>query len=480
MNSLLQGMQTKDNYTENGMPTNSSTSNSLLDFFFTAGAMRAAESSKIISKFLAAYNENPLIATKLLFWARDIREGAGERRLFRIITESMQIGNEKKTLLKNLKHIPEYGRWDDLVYIFDKTKSKTIQKEIISIIRKGLEDKNGLCAKWLPRKGFLAKRIREALKLTPKEYRMILVSMSNTVEQLMCSGNWDKIDFNKVPSVASSRYKTAFFKHAETLYRSWLEKLQKGEKGVKINAGAVYPYDIINGLRNSYSNTSIEVSIEQWKALPNYFPENNEFRLLPVVDVSGSMTSRVSYSQITCMDISMSLGIYISEKNVGPFKDAFITFSYNPKLQYLKGDLQSKIKQLSNINLAENTNIQATFDLILNTAIRDKISENEMPTHILILSDMEFDRCTNNYNDTVMEMINRKYKEAGYKRPSIIFWNIQSRNDNFPCKFKEQGTALVSGFSPSILKSLLSGEITNPIEILLKTIDIDRYKNIVA
>lgn len=360
------------------------------------------------------------------------------------------------------------------------TKKDILRTELVRRIFKAQT-----LAKWMPRKGSTAARLRNFLEMTPKQYRKTLVGLTNVVENQMCSNDWTNIDFSKVPSVASARYQKAFWKRNEAGYKEYIESLQRGE--VKINAGAVYPYDVIKSLERGNK----EVAMEQWKALPNYM-EGSEDRILPVVDTSGSMeASAGKNSNLTCMDVSVSLGLYISERNVGAFKDAFITFSSNPQLQILKGNLMDRFIQLQSSAWGMSTDLSKVFDLILNQAVRNSVPESEMPTKILILSDMEFDSAVNsrsgwgtssnhNWNPTAQQMIREKYSEAGYKMPSIVYWNIQSRGNNIPVSFDEAGTALVSGFSPSILKSVIKGEISSPIGIMDQTIMSSRYESIQA
>jgi hypothetical protein len=380
--------------------------------------------------------------------------------------------------MKNIPYVSEFGRWDDLLTLVG-TKLET---EALTQIRWGLDNKNGLCAKWMPRKGEVAAKLRNFLEMSPKQYRKTLVELTNVVETRMCANEWEAIDFSKLPSVASARYQKAFWKRNEEGYKSYIASLQKGE--AKINAGAVYPYDVTKSLMRGNS----EVAIEQWKALPNYM-EGSEDRILPVVDVSGSMeTSAGGNPNVSCMDVAISLGLYISERNAGSFKDAFITFSAEPQLQVLKGNLRDRFVQLQRSDWGYNTDLVKVFGLILDQAVKHSVSESEMPTKILILSDMEFDAATkesggwrpmkNSWNPTAQEMIEQKYASAGYKVPAIVYWNIQSRGNNIPVAFDKTGTALISGFSPSILKSVIKGEITSPQGIMDETILSPRYEAI--
>ena len=477
---LVDALRQNDTVTENGMATNSSSLNHCVDLFFTIGAMRGQDKQRLIRNFSLALLEDPTRAMKILFWARDVREGAGERQIFRDVMKYLA-EDHTDFLRKNIPYVSEYGRWDDLLTLIG-TK---LEADAFTQIRWGLEVKNGLCAKWMPRKGPEAAKLRNFLEMTPKQYRKTLVELTNVVETQMCANEWEKIDFGKLPSVASARYQKAFWKRNEEGYKSYIASLQKGE--AKINAGAVYPYDVTKSLQRGNS----DVAIEQWKALPNYM-EGTEDRILPVVDTSGSMqTPAGGNSNVTCMDVSVSLGLYISERNAGVFKDAFVTFSAEPKLQILKGDLRDRFNQLQRSDWGYNTDLVKVFDLILDQATKHSVPESEMPTKILILSDMEFDaatrsgagwghRATNPWNSTAQEMIEQKYAAAGYKMPAIVYWNIQSRGSNIPVSFDKAGTALISGFSPSILKSVVKGEITSPQGMMDETIMSPRYEAIQA
>jgi len=478
MSTLVNAIQTNNSFTENGMTTSTSSLNSCVNLFFQIGAMRGKDKQLLINSFVKAFNEDALTAMKLLFWARDIRGGAGERQIFRDIITHFA---EKHTdiLVKNLSLIPEYGRWDDLLELFG-TK---LEHQALLIIKQGLDDKNQLCAKWLPRPNIgnikrkhQASIIRKFLKLTPKEYRKLLVELSNTVEQLMCAKQWSEIEYSKLPSKAMSDYMKAFSKNDSERFKAYLTSVEKGE--VNINAGALYPYDIVKNLKLGHSDGA-DV---QWNALPNYMLNNKE-RVLPVVDVSASMDCPAGNNKnLTCMDVSISLGLYISERNEGVFKDAFITFSTNPELQYLKGLLSERYNQLSQAEWGGSTNLNATFKLILDKAKEFNVSESEMPTMILILSDMEFDSAVSHYdysqsawNPTAQKMIENMYTESKYNMPKIVFWNLNAKNDNFPVKFDTQGTSLVSGFSPALLTNILNANDLTPISMMLSVVDSKRY-----
>ena len=464
--NFLDALQTEDTLTENGMVTNSSTLNECVNLFFTIGAMRGQDKERLLSLFSKAFIENPQTALRILFWVRDVRGGAGERQIFRDIIQLLA-EVAPKVLAKNIKFIPEFGRWDDLTVLFN-TK---VNDDAINTIVQGLEAKNGLCAKWMPRKGVIFNSIRKVMGLTPKTLRKMLVVLSKTVEQKMCANEWTNIEYSKVPSLAMARYTKAFSKHDLTGFGEYLESLKKGE--TKVNAGAVYPYDIVKTLEQGVK----DLAVEQWKALPNFMEGSTE-RILPVVDVSGSMVSPAGKnSNLTCLHVAISLGLYISERNEGSFKDSFITFSERPQLQKLSGNLYDRFMQLRTADWGMSTNLESVFKLILNQSIKHNVPQSEMPTKILILSDMEFNRATSR-NNSAIQMIREEYENSGYQLPGIIFWNIQSRGDNFPVRFDESGTALISGFSPSILKSILGGKELSPVLIMNETIESERYKMI--
>jgi len=480
MARLLDAMRTGDAVTQNGMKTNSSTLNHCVDLFSMIGAARGADKQRKINNFIKAFNEDALTAMKIVFWVRDVRGGAGERQTG-IDIMTYLADNHTEVMRKNIHLIPEYGRWADILPLLD-TK---LGDDALTLIAKGLEGGDALCAKWCPRgngnnrdKKRWAKAIRNHLGLEPKAYRALVVGMSDTVEQKMCAREFEAINYGHVPSKAMSDYMKAFGRRDYDRFSKFLDSVKKGE--AKINAGAVYPYDITKNMRNG-SASGADV---QWDALPNYM-EGNVERVMPMVDVSGSMSCAAGRAQrgrdyTSCMDVAISLGLYISERNEGVFKDAFLTFSAKPELQITKGTLSERYKQMSRANWGMNTNLTAAFSTMLDSAIRGNVPANEMPTMILVLSDMEFDRCASGgWNKSALEMMTEKYKAAGYDIPKVTFWNINSMNDkNKPAQHNDRGVALVSGFSPAILKTLLSGVFTpelTPYEMMMEVIGDDRY-----
>jgi hypothetical protein len=450
--------------TENGMVTNPTTLNKCVDLFFSIGAMRGKPQDKVVSLFNEAYKENPLIASKLLFWGRDVRSGAGERQIFRDIVTHLTT-TSPQTVRKNIGLIPEFGRWDDVLVLV----GTELEDDMFILIKDSLTNGDALCAKWMPRKGDVANRLRKLFRFTPKEYRKMLVNLTNVVESKMCAKDWESIDYSKLPSLASSRYQKSFVKNDTERYDEYKKALIDGT--AKVNAGAVYPYDIIKSINQGGETI---VSEKQWESLPNWMEDSNE-RILPVVDVSGSMCCPAGGNDnLSCMDVAISLGMYISERNEGNFKDAFVTFSNNPQLQYLTGGLKERLNKLRRSDWGMSTDLEAVFNLILNQAKTYNIPQDKMPTKIMILSDMQFNQATRSDLGS-QSMIESMYEVAGYKKPDIIYWNLNASGANFPVEFDKDGTALVSGFSPSILKPLLNGKNMTPESIMMDTVNDERY-----
>jgi len=334
-----------------------------------------------------------------------------------------------------------------------------------------------LAAKWTPRKGEVAREIREFFGMSPKQYRKQLVSMTKVVETQMCAKDWDSINFSHVPSQAARIYKKAFARNTP-LFAEYVAKLVSGDKTVKVNANAIFPHDVLKGVISHYDSvnldkTALDHIVAQWDALPNYVGDAN---ILPIVDVSGSMSCPAGKNtSVTCLDVSVSLGLYLADKNKGVFNGTFLTFSDSPKLVTLKGNIVQKASQMVKSEWGMSTNLHAAFSKILSVAQKNKVSAAEMPKMLLILSDMQFNSCVS-HDDSAMEMIERKYKDAGYEMPQVVFWNLNA-SDNVPVKADKSGAALVSGFSPAIMASLLGADPSEftPEGVMMKTIMSDRY-----
>jgi len=462
-NSLINGMydETSKGLTENMAVTYTRSGSNLLDFYAQAGAMRK-NPEQALELFKKAFAEDREKAVRILFYLRDVRGGQGERDLFRNCLE--WLGTDVPEVFEQIVgHVSEYGRWDDL--FFDNQKC-------FDLVSKQLKVDSGsetptLLAKWLPtinassrttkaKALFMAKK----LGLGEVEYRKMVRKIRKqikAVEEKMSAQKWSDINYSQVPSQASRIYRNAFKKHDEERYNAFIEKAEKGE--VKIQAKTLYPYQIYKTANQDYSKTLEAL----WNQLPDYTQGKNA---LVVADVSGSMYGDP-------MSVSVSLALYFAERNKGQFQNYFITFSERPKLQAVKGDtLLDKMNSIERADWGMNTNLQAVFDLVLNTAIDKNTPAEEMPETIYIISDMEFDSCCTHC--TNFQHIQDKYKEAGYKLPNLVFWNVDARSgQNVPVTKNEQGVSMVSGLSPVIFK--IAVENKTPEEVMLETINSERY-----
>jgi len=466
MTTFVDAVINQEARTANGMKARKSSANAVVDLFYNIGASRGKD---VIPAFTAAYVADRELALRIALWARDARGGAGERELFRSILKHLE-KTDIDAAFALLRKVPELGRWDD-IFAFE---TPALKKAAYTMLGDALREKNGLAAKWAPRKGEVAREIREFFGMSPKFYRKSLVALTKVVETQMCAKDWDNINFSHVPSVASARYKKAFNRNT-TKFAEYVAALVKGDPTVKVNAGAVYPYDVIKGVSSyaRFDKTETDHIIAQWEALPNYVGDAN---ILPMVDVSGSMGCPAGKNtSVTCMDVAVSLGLYLADKNKGKFKDTFLTFSDKSELLHLKGNVVQKMAQMVKSDWDMSTNLHAAFEKILDVAVKGNVAQEEMPAMVLILSDMQFNQCVR-HDDNAMEMIERKYADAGYSVPQVVFWNLNS-SDNVPVKADKSGAALVSGFSPSIMKALLAADMSEftPEGIMLKTVMSDRY-----
>ncbi len=454
MTDLLQAFNNVSQ-TANGDLAFKSTLNANLDFFYQAGASRGKD---ISSLFKRALRENSDLAVRTLLWLRDAREGAGERQQFKNLVLSL---NTDLTL-RVMRLIPEIGRWDDLLVFLNTA----YEREAIGLIANGLLDGNGLCAKWMPRNGKQANRIRHVLGVTPKSWRKLLVELTDVVETKMCAGQWNDIEFGKVPSVAAGRYQMAFQKHAGARYSAYKDRLVSGTD--KVNAGAVYPYDVIKSLKNG----DVSVSTAQWNSLPDFMEGSSE-RLLPIVDVSGSMGTNVPGNKnLTCMDVAVSLGLYVAQRNPGVFQNVVLTFQEKPSMVRVSDDFSIALSELYRLPWGGSTDLELAFHQILTHAQLHNVSPEQMPTKILIISDMQFNYACRGSN--TFDAIKNLYAKSNYQMPQIVFWNVNSSSETVPVSPNEKYVALVSGFSPSILKSVLKGNL-DPVQVMLDTILKDRY-----
>ncbi len=495
MTTLVQSMM-NDSYTANGAPTYRSSLDPLVDWFFSSGTLRHKEEDHIKELWYKAWNANPEAAIKLAFYTRDVRGGQGERKTARIIFKELASHPIHAGIFEAFLHlVPEYGRWDDLFIFFNTS----LQEPVLGLISNALDEGNSLCAKWIPAEkstrdydgvkgSYIAKAIRRYMNLTPRQYRKMRTKLNSVVETKMCAKQWDDIDFSHVPSKAMLRLRNAFVKNCGANFEIYLEKVATGE--AKINSGTVMPHEIAQIVLNKVGasgwgvdldsleefTTEREVLSLQWDNLPDYLKEGTSQLILPVIDTSGSMYMDVKPRPI---DVSIGLGAYIAERNEGPFKDAFITFSSNPQMQLLKGeDIFEKISNLSTVEWGGSTNITKTFQVILNHAIKNNLIQKELPSMVLILSDMEFDHGAGYSTSTVFELIDQDFIQHGYIAPQLVFWNIGSSEDNIPVKAHETGASLVSGFSPSIMQQLLKTGSVTPIDLVMEVLNSKRYSQI--
>jgi hypothetical protein len=463
MNALIQALNAEITTTENGCKSYDSTLNKNLDLFYLAGSSRGED---ITPAWAAAFSENSELATRIALYCRDIRQGQGERQQFKNYIKFLLAQHQTEILSRIITKIPELGRFDDLEVFF----GTVLEKEAATVWLKALKDGNGLAFKWVPRKDKKgAKPLRKVVGMNEQQWRKFVVAGSSTVEQQMCAKQWDDINFEHVPSVASGRYQKAFTKQCGERYEQYKEALVKGE--AKVNAGAVYPYDVLRALKQG----DHRLADAQWKALPDFLDGSTE-SILPIVDVSGSMQTNITPTT-TALDIAISLGLYLSERNKGAFKDCFMTFSEVPQLCKLvgTGGLSEKVQAMSRANWGMSTSIAAVFNLILTAAQQHNVPQEDMPSKLLIVSDMQFNQCMKN-GDSIhaFTMMKDNFSMAGYKLPQIVFWQVNARAGGIPVTAGTHGTALVSGFSPSIMKSLLKGDL-EPVKVMLDTVNVERY-----
>lgn len=493
MNAIKNELDNETKLTENGAVGYRTTGKKLLDLNFGVASLRSASEQIIINKFMDAYWENPVLAIKWLFYVRDIRQGIGERRLFRTVLK--HLAKDKPEVINYVfNYVPEYGRYDDLWCLLDTD----LKQSVISIVKEQItEDKtnmeNGksisLCAKWMPSENASSNEtkryatiIRKGLDMTSRNYRKMLSQMRKYIDVVECkmsAKQWDEINYEAVPSRANLIYNNAFLRNDEERRRAYLGALEKGE--AKINAGTLFPHDIVHkycsyGWISRLNN--YDAALEGlWNALPNTVKgaENT----IVVADGSGSMMCNVgNNTNVTALDVANALAIYFAERASGEFKDKYITFSSRPQLVDFSSakTLRDKLQIALRHNEVANTNIEATFELILQTAVNNHMSQEDMPKNILIISDMEFDSAGGYYvNETLFTTIAKKYAAHGYKLPRLVFWNVNSRTGTIPVKENNLGVALVSGFSVNIVNMVMSNKI-DPFECLLDVLNTERYQ----
>jgi hypothetical protein len=479
-NSFLNALENEMNNvttTANGAKAYSTTMNKSLDLFGKIAACRN-DLNQAQTLFRAAYKEDPETALRILFWARDIRGGQGERSVFRTVFKSL-VSMDSQVASKLIPLVPFYGRWDDLLVLEDTAVwnqvLEMIKEQLMADLNTSVDENISLIAKWMPSINAsstdskrLGRKIATYMGWKESFYRKALSMLRKKiaiVERAMCSKDWSEIDYAKLPSRAAFMYRKAFGKHDAARYQAYLNAVEKGE--AKINAATLYPYDIVN--EYLYKGARNDKTIDlQWNALPNYM-EDKTFNGLVVADVSGSMYGMP-------MAVSISLAMYIAERNESPvWKDKFITFSASPTLENIVGrTVGERVGNLSRATWSMNTDLIAVFKTVLDSAVKHSVSAEDMPQKLIIVSDMQFDQCCRSNKRTNFEQIEKLYRKAGYEMPQLVFWNVNSHS-NVPIQAHDTGTALVSGCSPSILKAVLTDKVLTPVDTMNDAVYTDRY-----
>jgi hypothetical protein len=517
MNKFINSLTNATNYTytENHGITHKSTNSKLLDMFAMGGAYRTRSDEDVILLFKNALEEDETYALKCLFYLRDVRGGQGERRFFRVCLKWLAT-NHPDIVRRNLKSIVEMGRWDDLYTLVDTV----LEAEMFEFMKEQLAldvqcETPSLLAKWLKSENtssaesrYLANRTRIAFGMSHKQYRKTLSTLRariNVLERLMSEGRWDEIVYDKIPSRAGLIYRNAFARHdlerlkANPEAQSY-EEFAK-DKDAKVNADTLYPYKVVDKAMKlmvptfSYWGDNRDDSIpldnterlminKYWDNLKNYF-DNAPLNAMAVVDTSGSMTG---YEASAPINVAISLGMYCAEKAKGPFAGHFMTFSTKPTFVKVEGvDFCHKVMRMSYADWGGSTNIEACFDLMLRTAVKNHLAQEDIPETLIIISDMEFNQCARagldrNYGfiqstewKTVMETMEDRWAANGYKLPKLVFWNVQARQNNIPMTAKD-GIEFVSGMSPSIFQMVMENK--NAFDLMYSVLDSDRYKEI--
>ena len=467
--------------TENGASAKNSTDSALLDMFATIGSMRSRSEDEIIQKFELAFQEDALGAMRCLFWARDCRGGAGERRVFRVLLPYIA-NNHTDAVMKNLNCIPEYGRWDDFYSLIDTPVEDEVWERIKLILDTDaiLMERGKSCtllAKWLKKADASSQNTRKLGIYTAKklgmsvyDYKRLCVNLRryiDVVEQRMSANEWDTINYPAVPSRAMMNYRKAFARHDQERFDDYLNKVQSGEQ--KINSATLYPYDIVEKIL--YGHEDSKVLEAQWDNLPNYV--DGDVNALVMADVSGSMYGRP-------LATSIGLAMYFAERNKGVYHNLFMTFSGNPQFVELKGNtITEKIRFISRANWQMNTDLEKALLKILDVAIENNCSQEEMPKSLIIISDMEIDEADGqNHRENFYDYVSRVYEEHGYKIPNVVFWNVNSRHDVFLADKNRKGVQLVSGQSASTFKNLIGCVDKTPVEMMYSVLNSERYQSI--
>ncbi len=473
-------------YTENGAVTYRSTGTECLDLFAVIGAMRALSDEEIANRFLRAFAENSDLAMKILFYARDIRGGLGERRVFRTLIRWLA-ANELPSLTRNLAYIAEYGRWDDILVLMDTPARSEAEAVLFRQFREDMQalqndGQVSLLGKWLPSVNAssaetrrLARQLAKAFGMTEAEYRKALSALREKIriiENNLRERDYS-FDYAKQPSKAMFKYRHAFMRNDRERYQEYMEKVKTG--GAALHTGTLMPYEIVTAAYNAKEDDR-GVLDATWNALEDFTDDENA---LVVADGSGSMYWKGNGSPLPAA-VAQSLAIYFAERNRGVFRNHFITFSMTPQLVEVRGrDIVEKVRYCRSFNEIANTNLQAVFELILQAAVENRVPQKELPSTLYIVSDMEFDACAKNASLDNFEAAKLMYKRYGYRLPRVVYWNVRSRTQQQPVRMNEQGTCLVSGCTARVFSQVMKGEM-DPYTNMMNIIGSERYEKIKA
>ena len=489
--------------TENGHAAASTTGSALLDLYGQVGALRGQDEKRICQLLNAAVAEDRLLATKIIFYARDCRGGTGERKVFRTLLKHMA-KVKPAAVVNNLELIPEFGRWDDLYSIADPEEFGDVAIHVWDLINEQLlKDERALAegkpvsllGKWLKSCNASSKETRrlgrmtaEELGYSEKEYRKLLSRLRERIRVVECqmsAQKWDKIDYEMVPSKAGLIYRDAFRKHDEERYNNYIRSVEKGEK--KINASMNTPQDLVHAYGASgWSIGAEDPTIEaMWKNLPDYI--HSDENVLVMADVSGSMTGRP-------MEVSVGLALYFAQRNTGAFHNLFMTFESEPHFfevrEYLS--FHDNLERAYNAPWGGSTDLNRACEAMLEMAVRKHVPEKDMPTRLVIVSDMEINLATTNYglygrrgrgdfSDILhVDELREMYERAGYRMPQVIYWNVESRDNHFQTRSDVPGTMLASGSSPRVFEAVMAMQDfqATPYDAMLEVLNGERYKEV--
>ncbi len=470
--------------TENGAVTPRSTGSACLDLFATIGALRAQSDAEIERRFLRAYAADPDLAMKILFYARDIRGGLGERRVFRVLTKWLA-ENEKASLVRNLPLIAEYGRWDDVLVLLDTPARTEAENLLCDRFRADLHalesgEKVSLLGKWLPSVNAsnpetvkMAKLLAKAFDMREADYRKTLSALRAQIR--IIENNLREMDYSfdyaAQPSKAMFKYRRAFVRNDLARYQAFLKQVKAGK--ATLHTSTLMPYEIVTKAYSARESDREALDVT-WNALKDFTVDENA---LVVADGSGSMYWSKTPQPAA---VAQSLAIYFAERNRGAFHGHFITFSARPQLVEIKGkDIVEKVRYCRTYNDCANTDLQAVFKLILQTAVENRVPQKDLPSTLYIVSDMEFDACVKGASRSNFENAKMLYKRYGYNLPRVVFWNVQSRNEQQPVRMNDKGVALVSGCTARIFSQVMSGAM-DPYANMMHIVGGKRYEVIRA